>query len=186
MKIVETKIPDLKLIEPARFGDHRGYFGETYSKRKYDDLGIVDEFVQDNHSLSKAVGTLRGLHFQATPSAQAKLVRCGRGAIFDVAVDIRIGSPTYGKWEGYELTAENGLQLYVPIGFAHGFVTLQPDSEIVYKCSDYYAPQAEGAVLWNSCGIAWPLLGDPILSDKDTIAPAFNDFNSPFVYGENS
>ena len=186
MKIIGTKITDLKLIEPARFGDHRGYFGETYSARKYDDLGLSDEFVQDNHSLSMVVGTLRGLHFQAPPSAQTKLVRCGRGAIFDVAVDIRIGSPTYGKWDGYELTAENGLQLYVPIGFAHGFVTLQPDSVIVYKCSEYYAPQAEGAVLWNSCGIAWPLAGDPILSDKDTSASAFNDFNSPFIYGKNS
>jgi dTDP-4-dehydrorhamnose 3,5-epimerase len=186
MEIIKTKIPDLKLIRPARFGDHRGYFGETYSKRKYEDLGIVDEFVQDNHSLSKIVGTLRGLHFQTSPNAQAKLVRCGRGVIFDVAVDIRIGSPTYGKWEGYELTAENGLQLYVPIGFAHGFVTLEPDSEIVYKCSDYYAPNAEGALLWNSCGIEWPLVGDPILSDKDTAASAFNDFNSPFVFGENS
>ena len=176
----------LKLIKPNRLCDHRGFFGETYSRRRYEDLGIGVEFVQDNHSLSNATGTLRGLHFQAPPAAQGKLVRCGRGAIFDVAVDIRRGSPTYGKWEGYALTAENGHQLYIPVGFAHGFVTLEADSEIVYKCTDYYAPKTEGAVLWNSCGIEWPLFGDPILSDKDQEAPYFADFNTPFVYGQNS
>ena len=171
---------------PVRYSDHRGFFGETYNRRRYAEIGIDVEFVQDNHSLSHAVGTLRGLHFQAPPSAQGKLVRCGRGTIFDVAVDIRRGSPTYGQWEGYELSAENGHQLYVPVGFAHGFVTLEPDSEIVYKCTDYYAPETEGAVRWDSCGIAWPLSGDPILSDKDAIAPTLADFDSPFVYGENS
>ena len=174
------------LICPERFVDNRGFFAETYSQRRYAEMGIDVEFVQDNHSLSHAVGTLRGLHFQAPPAAQGKLVRCGRGAIFDVAVDIRRGSPTYGQWEGYELTAENGHQLYVPVGFAHGFVTLEPDSEIVYKCTDYYAPETEGAVRWDSCGIDWPLSVDPILSDKDAIAPALADFDSPFVYGENS
>ena len=173
-------------ITPPRHGDHRGFFGETYSRRRYTEIGIDIEFVQDNHSLSKAVGTLRGLHFQVPPAAQAKLVRCGRGAIFDVAVDIRRGSPTYGQWEGYELTEENGHQLYVPVGFAHGFVTLEPDSEIVYKCTDYYAPETEGAVRWDSCGIHWPLPVDPILSDKDDVAPALADFDSPFIYGENS
>lgn len=176
----------LLLITPRRFGDHRGFFGETYSRSHYADMGIDAEFVQDNHSLSHAVGTLRGLHFQGPPHAQGKLVRCGRGAIFDVAVDVRRGSPTYGKCEGYELTAENGHQLYVPVGFAHGFVTLEPDSEIVYKCTDYYAPETEGAVRWDSCGIDWPLSVDPILSDKDAIAPALADFDSPFIYGENS
>ena len=176
----------LKVIIPKRFSDHRGFFGETYSRQRYAEMGIDVEFVQDNHSKSRAVGTLRGLHFQAPPAAQGKLVRCGRGAIFDVAVDIRRGSPTYGQWEGHELSAENGHQLYVPVGFAHGFVTLEPDSEIVYKCTDYYAPETEGAVCWDSCGIDWPLSGDPILSDKDAIAPAFADFDSPFVYGENS
>ena len=148
----------MQLITPPRHGDHRGFFGETYSRRRFAKHGIDVEFVQDNHSLSHFVGTLRGLHFQAPPAAQGKLVRCGRGAIFDVVVDIRSGSPTYGKWEGYELSAENGHQLYVPVGFAHGFVTLEPDSEIVYKCTDYYAPETEGAVLWNSCGIEWPCL----------------------------
>ena len=174
------------LITPNRHGDHRGFFAETYSRRKYFELGINEEFVQDNHSLSREAGTLRGLHFQSPPHAQAKLVRCGRGAIFDVAIDIRRGSPTYGKWEGYELSDENGHQLFVPLGFAHGFMTLQPDSEIVYKCTDYYAPHTEGSVLWDSCGIEWPLSDNPILSDKDTIAPALADFDSPFFYGENS
>lgn len=174
------------LVQPLRHSDHRGYFGETYSHRRYAEMGICAEFVQDNHSLSHALGTLRGLHFQAPPAAQGKLVRCGKGAIFDVAVDIRIGSPTYGQWEGYELTAENGHQLYVPVGFAHGFVTLEPDSEIVYKCTDYYAPETEGAVRWDSCGIEWPFSANPIISEKDEIAPAMSDFDSPFVYGENS
>ena len=175
-------------IQPERHGDHRGFFAETYSRRKYSELGIEDEFVQDNHSLSREVGTLRGLHFQAPPHAQAKLVRCGRGALFDVAVDIRRGSPTYGQWQGYELTAENGEQLYVPVGFAHGFVTLVPDSEIVYKCSDYYAPETEGSVLWNDpdIGIDWPSDNAPILSDKDAVAPLLFDLESPFIFGENS
>ena len=173
-------------IEPKRYADQRGFFAETYSRRSYAEMGVEEEFVQDNHSLSHAAGTLRGLHFQAPPVAQGKLVRCGRGAIFDVAVDIRRGSPTYGQWEGYELSAENGHQLYVPLGFAHGFVTLEPDSEVVYKCTDYYAPETEGAVRWDSCGIGWPLSGDPVLSDKDAIAPALADIDSPFIYGENS
>ena len=176
----------LKLIKPSRHVDYRGYFGETYNRRRYGKMGIDVEFVQDNQSLSRATGTLRGLHFQAPPFAQGKLVRCGHGAIFDVAVDIRRDSPTYGVWEGYELTSENGYQLYVPVGFAHGFVTLEPDSEIVYKCTDYYAPEAEGAIRWDSCGIDWPLSDDPILSAKDAIAVSLTNFDSPFVYGENS
>ena len=175
-----------KLITPSRHSDHRGFFSETYSRSRYAEMGIDVEFVQENHSLSGAVGTLRGLHFQAPPHPQAKLVRCVRGMIFDVAVDIRRNSPTFGQWESHKLTAENGHQLYVPVGFAHGFVTLEPDSEIVYKCTDYYAPETEGAVHWSSCGIDWPLTVDPILSDKDMIAPAFTDFVSPFIYGQNS
>ena len=176
----------VQVIAETKFSDQRGFFGETYSRRKYENLGIDVEFVQDNHSTSYAIGTVRGLHFQAPPHAQAKLVRCGRGRLFDVAVDIRKDSPTFGQWIGEELSFENGHQLYVPVGFAHGFVTLEPDTEIVYKCSDYYAPETEGAVRWDSCGIDWPLSGDPILSDKDAAAPALADFDSPFVYGENS
>ena len=179
---------DVIFIKAMRHGDHRGFFAETYSRRKYSELGIDVQFVQENHSLSREVCTLRGLHFQAPPHAQAKLVRCGRGAIFDVAVDLRRGSPTYGQWKAYELTAENGEQLYVPVGFAHGFVTLKPDSEIVYKCSDYYAPETEGAVLWNDpdIGIEWPTDADPILSDKDAVAPLLSELESPFIFGENS
>ncbi len=144
------------LLTPARHGDHRGFFGETYSRRRYAEFGITDDFVQDNHSLSRAVGTLRGLHFQAPPRPQGKLVRCGRGAIFDVAVDIRRGSPGFGKWVGYPLTAENGHQLYVPVGFAHGFVTLEPDSEIVYKCTDYYAPKPKGRCVGTAVASTGP------------------------------
>ena len=173
-------------IKPAKHVDDRGYFEELYSHRRYTELGIADEFVQENHSLSRNVGTVRGLHFQFPPYAQGKLVRCGRGAIFDVAVDIRLGSPTFGQWEGYELTSENSHQLYVPVGFAHGFVTLEPDSEIIYKCTDYYVPKAEGALHWNSCGINWPLNVKPTFSDKDAIAPALAKFDSPFIFGENS
>ena len=176
------------LIKPNRHGDHRGFFAETYSRKKYLEYGIDVEFVQDNHSISKELGTLRGLHFQAPPHAQAKLVRCGRGALFDVAVDIRRGSPTYGKWESYELTAENGYQLYVPIGFAHGFMTLEQESEIVYKCSDYYAPETEKSISWKDpdIKICWPKLGKPILSKKDAVAPILENFESPFIYGHNS
>ena len=177
---------EIQLIAPHRFNDHRGFFGETYSRRRYVEMGIDVDFVQENHSLSYDVGTLRGLHFQAPPHAQGKLVRCGNGSIYDVAVDIRQGSPTYGEWQGYELTSENGHQLYVPVGFAHGFVTLEPDSEIVYKCTDYYAPETEGTLSWDSCGIDWPLNGYPVLSEKDTIAPRLKDFESPFFYGETS
>ena len=136
----------LILIKPNRHRDKRGFFSETYSRREYKKLGIDEEFLQDNHSFSWEAGTLRGLHFQFPEYAQAKLVRCGNGAIFDVAVDIRKGSPKFGHWEGYELSAENGHQLYVPVGFAHGFLTLKPGSEIVYKCTNYYAPHAEGSL----------------------------------------
>jgi len=184
MEIKDTKLPGVKLLKPKRFGDHRGFFAETYNRRVYTDLGVDAEFVQDNHSLSAAVGTVRGLHFQAPPQAQAKLVRCGRGAIFDVAVDIRRGSRTYGNWVGFTLSAENGTQLYIPVGFAHGFATLEPDSEIIYKCSDYYAPETEGALQWNDpvIGIDWPVTGDAILSDKDAVAPQLADLDSPFEF----
>lgn len=174
------------LITPERFEDHRGYFSETYNYNRLSKLGVSKRFVQDNHSYSYQANTLRGLHFQTPPHAQEKLIRCARGSVFDVVVDLRVGSPEFGDWRGYELSAENGHQLYVPVGFAHGFVTLEPDSEILYKCTDYYAPETEGAVRWDSCGIDWPLPGDPILSDKDAVAPALADFDSPFIYSENS
>lgn len=185
MIVESTTIPDVKRIIPQRFADDRGFFAETYHEAKLADLGIDVHFVQDNHSLSSQAGTVRGLHFQAPPHAQAKLVRCGRGAIFDVAVDIRRGSPSYGQWVSAELSAENGHQLLVPAGFAHGFVTLLPDSEIIYKCSDYYAPQCEGAVRWNdpAIGVNWPLGGEPVLSEKDACARRLADLDSPFTWG---
>lgn len=181
MIVEETGLPGVFLITPRRFGDNRGFFSESWSKRAFEDAGISAEFVQDNHSLSAVTGTVRGLHFQAPPHAQAKLVRCGRGRIFDVAVDIRRGSPGYGNWFGTELSFENGKQLFVPVGFLHGFMTLEPDSEIIYKCSDFYAPECDGAVRWDSCGIDWPLEGiEPVLSDKDAAAPALAAFETPF------
>lgn len=178
----------IKFIKLKRHGDHRGFFEQTYSRVDYLARGIDVEFVQDNHSLSKEVGTVCGLHFQTPPHTQAKLIWYSRGAIFDVAVDIRRGSPSYGQWEGYELSADNGHQLLISIGFAHGFVTLEPDSEIVYKCSDYYAPETECIVLWNdpNIGIDWPIELDPILSDKDAAALSMADLDSPFIFGENS
>ena len=178
----------LKLITPNRHNDHRGFFEEIYSRKKYLNFGIDIEFVQDNKSVSSKEGTLRGLHFQAPPYAQAKLIRCERGSIFDVAVDIRRGSPTFGEWKGYKLTAANGHQLFVPKGFAHGFMTLEPNSEISYKCSDYYMPETEGSILWSDPSIAidWPTDLKPYLSKKDASAFLFSEFVSPFIFGENS
>ena len=186
MNITTLSIPDIILIEPQVFSDDRGFFFESFNEQKFQEAtGVTANFIQDNHSQSTK-GVLRGLHYQLPPREQGKLVRVVSGEVFDVAVDIRRNSPTFGQWESHKLTAENGHQLYVPVGFAHGFVTLEPDSEIVYKCTDYYAPETEGAVHWSSCGIDWPLTVDPILSDKDMIAPAFTDFVSPFIYGQNS
>ena len=178
-------MPAPQLIIPHRFGDKRGWFSESYSRRALAELSIVDDFVQDNHSLSASKGTLRGLHFQTPPHAQAKLVRCIAGAIWDVAVDVRADSPTYGKWVGAELTAANGEQLYVPVGFAHGFVTLTDNTEVAYKTSDYYAPECDGGIIWNDQQIAveWPIADlAPILSDKDHKLQQLKDFVSPFQY----
>lgn len=183
MDIAQTELSGVVVITPKRFGDHRGFFSESYSKRAFEAVGLEYDFVQDNHSLSSETGTVRGLHFQAPPHAQNKLVRCGRGSLFDVSVDIRKGSPTYGKWVGEVLSFENGKQLLVPEGFLHGFMTLEPDTEIIYKCTDYYAPECDGAVHWDSCGIKWPSdLPAPILSGKDLAAQVFNAFESPFEY----
>lgn len=174
----------VQLIRPRRFGDARGWFTEVYSVPTFVSLGISQTFVQDNHSLSRPAFTLRGLHFQTPPRGQDKLVRCIRGRIFDVAVDVRGGSPTYGQWVGAELSAENGHQLFIPIGFAHGFVTLEPGCEVTYKCSDTYAPEADGGIRWDGAGIDWPLPAGvtPELSDKDKVQPTLADFDSPFPY----
>lgn len=181
LTVEKTVLEGLLILTPRRFGDARGFFAETWNAARFADAtGIAPDFVQDNHSVSRDPGTIRGLHYQAPPHGQGKLVRCGRGALFDVAVDIRRGSPTYGNWVGVELSAENGRQLWVPEGFAHGFVTREPETEIVYKCTGYYAPEAEGAVRWDSVGIDWGLTGAPILSDKDAMAPALAKIESPF------
>jgi len=188
VQITQTALPGVLLLKPARFGDARGFFSESWNRKTLMAHGVELDFVQDNHSLSAAVGTVRGLHFQAPPHAQDKLVRCGQGALFDVAVDIRKDSPTYGQWVGYNLTAENGLQLLVPKGFLHGFVTRAPDTEIIYKCTDYYVPDCDGAVRFDDpdIGIDWSISGEAAISDKDANAPRWADFDSPFTYGETS
>lgn len=183
MDIVETKLSGVRILKPRRFGDHRGFFAETWNARVFAEAGIDVQFVQDNHSLSSSLYTLRGLHFQAPPHGQGKLVRCGRGALFDVAVDIRRGSPTYGQWVGTELSAENGHMMWIPEGFAHGFVTREAETEIIYKCTGFYTPQAEGAVAWDSVGIDWGVTRDPILSDKDAKAPPLSALDTPFEWG---
>lgn len=184
MEITQTGLPGVLLLKPARFGDARGFFSESWNRKTLESHGIGIDFVQDNHSLSAQVGTVRGLHFQAPPHAQDKLVRCGKGRLFDVAVDIRKGSPTYGQWVGYELSFENGLQLLIPAGFLHGFITREPETEIIYKCSDYYSPECDGAVRWNdpAIGIEWGFEGEPVLSSKDRDAPLLKDFDSPFTW----
>jgi dTDP-4-dehydrorhamnose 3,5-epimerase len=174
-----------RLIQLRRRGDERGWFCEIYSARRYAELGAGETFVQDNHSFSREAGVLRGLHFQRPPHAQAKLVRCVRGAIWDVAVDIRRGSPSYGRFVACELSAENALQLYVPIGFAHGFLSLQPGAEVEYKSSDYYAPSFEDGVAWNDPDLAlpWPLGGaEPKVSARDQRLPRLAALDSPFGY----
>ncbi|MEW9917983.1 dTDP-4-dehydrorhamnose 3,5-epimerase [Marimonas sp. MJW-29] len=182
--LTETKLPGVVLLNPPRFGDARGFFSESWNRKRMLEHGIDIDFVQDNHSISAAVNTVRGLHFQSPPHAQAKLVRCGRGVLFDVAVDVRKGSPSFGEWVGYELSAENGLQLLIPEGFLHGFATRVPDTEIIYKCSDYYSPECDGAVRFDDSdiGIEWGLSGEAVLSEKDQKAPLMADFDSPFVY----
>ena len=179
MQVERTPLEGLLVVVPQRFGDARGFFSESWSRRAMEAAGLEIDFVQDNHSLSRAKGTVRGLHYQAPPVAQAKLVRCGRGRLLDVAVDARLASPTYGRWHAEELSFENGRQLLVPAGFLHGFATLEPDTEVVYKCSASYSREHDGAVRWDSAGVDWGVR-DPVLSDKDAAAPAFSEWESPF------
>jgi len=183
--VIATALPEVKIVVPRRFADPRGFFSEVYKRAAFAGIGIDCEFVQDNHSLSGPVGTIRGLHFQTPPHAQAKLVRVLRGSVFDVAVDIRSGSPDFGRVASATLSAANGHQLFIPRGFAHGFVTLEPDTEILYKVDSYYAPQNDSGILWNDPDIAidWPLPETgPVLSDKDAKLRRLSEIGDVFRY----
>lgn len=184
LEMVQTSIPEVKLFKMRKFGDHRGFFSETYSMRDLERFGVAITFVQDNHSMSAAVGTIRGLHFQTPPRAQDKLLRVVRGAIYDVAVDIRKGSPTYGRHVGAVVSAAEWNQILVPAGFAHGFCTLEPDTEVLYKVSDYYSPEHEAGIPWNdpALGIQWPLTDEPVLSGKDQAYPPFAELPDYFTF----
>ena len=179
--ITRFEIDGPLLLEPRRFEDARGFFSEVWKESWLAEMGVATRFLQDNHSLSRAVGTVRGLHFQRPPSAQGKLVRCVAGAIFDVAVDLRRGSATYGQYITAELSAANWRQLWIPRGFAHGLCTLTPDAEVLYKVDAPYDAAADAAIRWDdpALGIEWPLAGEAMLSDKDRVAPLLADFTPP-------
>jgi len=181
MEFEKTTLQDAYLIKPKVFNDERGFFMEPYSKKELQAAGIEADFVLDCHSMSVTKGVLRGLHFQLPPHTQAKLVRVTKGTVYDVIVDLRKDSPTFGKWEGFELSALNRWQLFVPRGFAHGFCTMEDYTEFQYKCDNFYAPESEGGLMWNDpdLKIFWPI-ENPTLSDKDKKHPPFKDFNSPF------
>jgi dTDP-4-dehydrorhamnose 3,5-epimerase len=185
VEITSLNIAEIKLLVPQIHRDARGFFSETWSRRALEAAGIAAEFVQDNHSLSVEVGTLRGLHFQAPPHAQSKLLRVARGAVFDVAVDIRVGSPTYGQHVSVVLSAANRTQIWIPAGFAHGYCTLEPNTEVIYKVTDYYAPECDRGLQWDDAalGIGWPV--DPAnvrLSDKDRKQPTLREMAPAFVF----
>mgnify|MGYP006268324063 CR=1 FL=1 len=182
MEVQELSLPGLLLIRPDVYGDDRGHFMESYHRERLRDYGLDEDFVQDNESLSRQ-GTVRGLHFQAPPHAQGKLIRVPQGRVWDVALDVRAGSPTYGQWHGVELSGSNFLQLYVPPGMAHGFAVLEPRTLFQYKCSAYYYQAAEGGVRWDDPDLAieWPI-ENPIISEKDRQQPFFREFQSPFTY----
>ena len=181
MNFIKTELEGVYIVEPKVFGDHRGFFMESYSKRALEEAGLHYDFVQDNHSSSTVKGTLRGIHFQRGDKAQAKLVRCVKGAVLDVAVDLRPNSPTYKKWVGVELSAENKKQLLIPRGFGHAFLTLTDDVEFLYKADNYYAPEADGGILWNDpeIDVDWGV-EEPILSQKDANAPLLKDAVTDF------
>ena len=185
IEIEETAIPDVKVLRPKRFGDSRGYFSETYNKQALAEAGIDFDAIQDNESLSAAAGTIRGLHFQKPDAAQAKLVRVLSGSIFDVAVDLRRGSPSYGQHVGVTLTADDWTQILIPKGFAHGFCTLAPDTRVFYKVDAYYSQALDAGLIWDDADLAidWRVSPDKVtLSEKDGRLPRFSDFDSPFVY----
>jgi dTDP-4-dehydrorhamnose 3,5-epimerase len=187
MQIERLDIPDIWLVKPTKFGDPRGFFSETFRADAFAAHGVDARFVQDNHVYSMQKGVLRGLHFQVPPHAQGKLIRCTRGAIFDVAVDIRVGSPSYGHHVAIELSAANWRQLWIPPGFAHGYVTLEDDCEVIYKVTDYYAPECDRGIAWDDPALAinWRLpAGEIILSDKDRKQPHLRDAQSMFKFGQ--
>ena len=181
MKFIQTPFNDAYIIEPVVHGDQRGFFMESYSQKLFSDAGIPCNFIQDNHSKSSAAGVLRGLHYQIPPMTQTKLVRVTHGAVLDVIVDIRTKSPTFGQWFSVELSAQNFKMLLVPHGFAHGFCTLLPDTEFVYKVDSFYSPEHERGILWNDpqLSISWPTV-EPVMSKRDTVMPLFRDVQSPF------
>ena len=183
----KTSLDGVYIITPQVFGDNRGWFCETYTAEKFKQLGIDTVFVQDNQSYSKGKNTIRGLHFQTAPKSQTKLLRCTRGKILDVAVDIRRGSPNFGKWVAAELSAENKKMIYIPKGFAHGFLTLSEDVEVQYKVDEYYSPENDRSIVFNDpdIGIDWGI-ENPILSEKDLKAPFLKDSDANFIFGENS
>ena len=183
MDVTRTEIPGVLVIAPKVFGDHRGYFCETYSRLTLAEHGLDVDFAQDNEAFSARAGVLRGLHFQTPPMTQAKLVRVGRGAVFDVVVDLRTDSPTFGRWQGFTLSAENFQQLFIPGGLAHGYMTLEADTQFLYKVDRYYSPEHDGGIscLDPALGISWPDL-PPIMSDKDLRLPCLADFDSPFTF----
>jgi dTDP-4-dehydrorhamnose 3,5-epimerase len=182
MLVQKTDIPGVLIVEPKRHGDARGFFTESWNRKTFAAAGIELEFVQDNMSLSADPGTLRGMHYQAPPHAQTKLVSCLRGEILDVVLDVRRGSPTYGRHFSIDLSFENGRQLLVPKGLLHGFATKAPDTIVFYKVDDHYSAEADGSVAWDSCGIDWGLDGPPVLSAKDVGAPTLAEFVSPFEW----
>jgi dTDP-4-dehydrorhamnose 3,5-epimerase len=186
MQIRETELPEVKILLPRRHGDARGYFCETWKRSAMQEAGLDHDFVQDNESLSAQAGTLRGLHYQAPPFAQAKLVRVVRGAILDAAVDARRGAPTYGRWVTARISAAGGEQMLVPRGFLHGFLTLEDDTQVIYKVDSPYHALSDGAVAWDDpdLGIDWGIdAARMVLSDKDRRAPRFAEWTSPFVFG---
>lgn len=186
MKIEKSAIPDILLIAPKRFGDARGYFVETFRRDFFEREAGDQAFVQDNQSFSVEVGTVRGLHFQLAPRAQGKLVRCIAGAILDVAVDIRVGSPTFGQHIAIELSAENGHQLWIPVGFAHGFCTLVANTEIAYKVTDYYSPEHDRGLAWDdpAIGISWPSVSGAVISEKDRRQPRLSELPAAFQFDD--
>ncbi|HKH02659.1 MAG TPA: dTDP-4-dehydrorhamnose 3,5-epimerase [Bradyrhizobium sp.] len=186
LEIRSLHLADVKLLVPRIHRDARGFFSETYNRQALNAAGMTMEFVQDNHILSSEPGTLRGLHFQVSPHAQGKLVRVTRGSIFDVAVDIRVGSPTFGQHVSATLSVENWMQIWIPAGFAHGYCTLEPNTEVIYKVTDYYAPDCDRGIKWDdeALGIKWPIRPDNVkLSEKDRTQPALKDMAPAFVYG---